>query len=79
MSQEIVTYEKCPQCEGTGYFEPAAGSQGSGQLVCNWPGCTDGYRAREKTIYDPGLDDLMDKLNDIKEKVDDIKEVVDGL
>jgi len=79
MAQEIVTYVKCPQCEGTGSFEPAKGSQGSGQLECNWPGCSNGYIAREKTTYDPGLDDVMDKIDDIKEKVDEIKAIVEAL
>ena len=79
MAQEVVTYRKCPLCKGTSFFEYAKGSQGSGQIACNWPGCTDGYVSWEKTTYDPGLDDLMDKLNDIKEKVDEIKEVVDEL
>ena len=71
MAQTIVTYEKCPQCKGTKFFEPAKGSQGSGQLECHWTGCVDGYIAREKTSYDPGFDDVMDKLNDILEKLNE--------
>lgn len=86
MAQTVVTYEKCPQCNGTTFFSVASGSGGSGQLDCHWTGCVDGYIEKEKTTYDPGLDDLMDrcddvmdKLGDIEVKVDEIKVIVDAL
>ena len=80
MAQEIVTYEKCPQCKGTGTFEYAKGSQGSGVMTCNWTGCGgSGYIAREKTTYDPGLDDILNKCNDNNELLLEIKAIVDAL
>jgi len=38
-----------------------------------------GKQIYARITIDPGLDDLMDKLNDIKEKVDEIKKKVDAL
>lgn len=80
MAQQVETFVKCPQCHGTGTFEPASGSQGSGSLSCNWPGCgATGFVSMEKFTLNPGLSDVMDKLGDIEEKVNEIKEIVDGL
>lgn len=73
MAQIIETYEKCPQCKGAGVFTPSSGATGAVQITCNWPGCLgEGYVLREKTTYDPGLNDLLDKVNDILEKCNDI-------
>ena len=79
MAQEITLYQKCPQCNGAGTFQPAHGPGGV-PFTCNWMDCAgSGYIMFGKYTIDPGHNDLMGKLNDIKEKVDEIKEVVDEL
>lgn len=73
MSQEIELFEKCPQCNGTGKFQPAHG-QGGAEIDCNWPGCINGFISIGKFIIDPGNDDVLDKCNDILNKCNDIFE-----
>jgi hypothetical protein len=66
MSQTITLKEKCPQCHGTGLYEPSSG-EGSSPLPCNWPDCSEGYVNKGQVIIDPGLDDILDKCKDILE------------
>lgn len=70
MSQEITVYKLCPQCNGIGEFYPASGI-GCSSVVCNWPGCVNGYIVSAKLVLDPGIDDIMDKCNDILDKFDE--------
>jgi hypothetical protein len=76
--QYVVTYQICTQCSGTGN-QP----YGSGTVPCTWPGCLDsephGYVETGRTALDPGLDDVLDKVNDVLDKCDDIKAAVDEL
>lgn len=73
MAQEILFCTKCTQCGGDGQFEIGSG-QHQQTIPCNWPGCVNGYIQCSKIILDPGLDDIMDKLNDVKEQCDAIME-----
>jgi len=75
VAQTIETYEKCPQCHGKGYFNLGGSVHGSPNIPCDWLDCNQtGYVVREKTTYNPGLDDVMDKLADVPDKLDDIIE-----
>ena len=75
MTQEISLHMKCPQCVGTGFFQPSADPV-SEPIACNWPGCVDGFIVGGKAVVDPGLDDIMDKANDTLDKVNDLAELV---
>ena len=81
--QYVVTYQLCPQCNGTGQQYAGGGATGTGPFPCTWPGCqdgiNDGYLEIGRTKLDPGLDDMNDTINDILDKCKDIKEVVDEL
>lgn len=74
MAQEITIYTKCPQCNGSGVHQSSHGPGSNPSIVCNWPGCENGYIALSKIIYDPGHDDIIDKCNDIIDKCNDILE-----
>ena len=74
MAQEIVLYTKCPQCNGTGMHQAGTGPNAEGSIVCNWPGCVNGYIALSKFTLDPGGDDILNKCNDILDKCNDILE-----
>lgn len=74
MAQEIQIYTKCPQCNGTGMFNP--GPPTDPPLECTWPGCEGGYIALSKTTFDPGNDDVVDKCEDILDKCDNIIELL---
>lgn len=75
MSQELVVYTRCSQCGGTGMHQSSHGPGGT-PIVCNWPGCDNGYIPLSKIILNPGLNDLEDKIDDIKEKCDEILAVL---
>lgn len=73
MAQELELYEKCPQCNGTGIFQSASNEEAE-PIVCNWPGCVDGFIPRAKMTVDPSADDIIDKCDDIIGKCNDILE-----
>lgn len=57
MSQDLVVYQKCQQCGGTGIYQfPGIGG---GEMPCPWPGCNGtGYYPIGQLTLDPGLSDL---------------------
>lgn len=69
--QSVPTYQKCQQCNGTGLVLTSGGTDQQ-QIVCNWPGCADGYIEIGSTELEPGLDDILDKVNDVLDKCNDI-------
>ena len=73
MAQTILLYQKCPQCNGTALFQSSADPD-SEPITCNWPGCVEGFIQCDEVRLDPGLDDIMDKLNDVKDQCDAIME-----
>jgi len=78
MAQTIALYVRCSQCGGDGVFSPSSGEQGT-TIPCNWPGCVNGSVLFGQVTLDPGLDDILDKVNDVKEKTDEIKDVVEEI
>ena len=75
---QVTTYRLCPQCNGTGEYLTSGGVDG--QVVpCPWPGCNQtGYVVLGMTEFDPGLDDILDRVNDVLDKCNDILEEVRG-
>ena len=73
--QSVPTYQKCTQCSGTGEISTSSGTNGQ-VIPCTWPGCVGGYIEIGNTKLDPGIDDVMDKLNDVIDKCNDILEAV---
>jgi len=73
----VPTFQKCPQCGGTGQQYAGGGSTGTGPFECKWPGCVDGYVEIGSTELDPSLDDILDKVNDVLDKCNDILEKLD--
>lgn len=79
MSQELVVYGVCSQCGGDGLFNPGADPGNPGTVSCTWPGCTNAPTGRlvvGQLNLDPGLDDVMDRINDLEEKLNDIIELL---
>lgn len=74
MAQTLIIKESCGGCAGTGQ-QPL---HPSGQTECFQCQGT-GKRTVFEVELEPGLDDIMDKVNDIKEKVDEIKSVCDDI
>jgi len=78
MAQTIQVYEICRACGGDGVRTSTGSQDGtpvSTSTACN--ACAGTGKFLNATLeFDPGNDDLMDKLNDIKEKVDEIIEML---
>jgi hypothetical protein len=81
MAMTVTLRKKCPQCHGTGFFQPSSGV-GSSPIPCNWPGCGEdgvvGQVTNGSVTFDPGFGDVIDKCNDILDKCADILEEVQG-
>ena len=79
MATEVILHGKCPQCGGTGVYSVSSGAGGSGDMTCNWTGCDGtGYILLGKCELDPGLDDILDRVNDVLDKCNDILAEVQG-
>ena len=79
MATEVVLHKICTQCNGTGQFSPATGPGAGGAITCTWPGCNGtGYLVLGKIELDPGLDDILDRVNDVLDKCNDILAEVQG-
>jgi len=76
VTQYVKTFQKCPQCSGTGEQYAGSGDTGTGPFPCKWPGCIDGYIEVGMIELIPGLDDISDKIDDILGKCNDIFEKV---
>lgn len=75
MSQTIEIKNLCRQCNGTGTYSNIEQGGGGPSISCPWPGCNGtGYYTAQRIVIDPGLDDVMDKLQDVLDKCDDILE-----
>lgn len=77
MTQKIEVFYKCVQCDATALFVPPGKNQTA--IPCNWPGCVgppgpDGYLKGDVFTLDPGLDDVLNKVNDVLDKCEDILE-----
>ena len=72
---ETEYFEKCPQCDGTGFHQSSHGPAANGSVPCNWPGCNGtGFISRGKFTLDPSTEDIAGKCEDILEKCSDILE-----
>jgi hypothetical protein len=69
---QITIYSVCRNCGGDGVYEFSSGGETS-QCAC--PGCGGtGKLATAHVELNPGLDDLLDKINDVLGKCNDILE-----
>jgi phage FluMu protein Com len=73
----ITFYVKCPQCNGTQFYEPSTG-EGSQPIPCTWPGCTQGFIESGGCILNPSSEELMAKCNAILAKCEEILAEVSG-
>lgn len=79
MATTLTLRAVCAQCSGTGTFIPGYSSGGGSPMECPWPGCNGtGYIEFGQIVLDPGLDDVMDRLQDVLDKCNDILEEVQG-
>ena len=78
MSQKITLYQKCNVCRGDGVVTTTGSLDGVPQ-EWNSPcgACVgDGFVEFGHVSLDPGLDDVLDKVNDVLDKCNDILEKV---